>query len=403
MPKVSIVVPVYNVEQYLALSLESLRRQTLRDIEIICVNDGSTDSSREMLGHFARVDSRIAVIDKENGGVSSARNVGISAAKGDIVCTFDPDDLMKDSACETIVKAFGSTKAQVVTFGAYSYPELDQSEWLKSVLNPRFAIYDPFDARLLFDEQSSPYAWRTACKREFLAETGVRFEESLPCGEDLAFQFALYPRSSRTALIPDKLIRYRVSRKGSAMAVRLSDPTKMACDHISIVGRVFDDWKTIDLLGSIDYDALDWAADFVMIRVFQLDERDGEPLLDPLRDVLVRSFDDAILRSYVEEGKAGGFVNALVYDRSLAKGNSRRRITYEYLARVRGRRFVVRSLFNRAKWSGPWKGAFKAVGERVHSADRFDKKAKWDAWEREDELLRKEAIASLKREYEARE
>lgn len=402
MAKISIIVPVYNVEAYLALSIQSARDQSYDEIEIVCVNDGSPDGSGSILELAARADSRIVVVEKENGGLSSARNAGLDAATGDYVCFLDSDDLLVSNACETIVAAFEKTGADVVTYGGYPYPEIGGYPWLEDVLSPRNAEYRHCDRRLLFEEKSSPFVWRTACRLSFLRESGLRFDESLPYGEDQVFQFQLYPRSSHTVLVPDKLVRYRVSRPGSFMASRLPSPSRMAADHVAIVGRVFDDWKAIDLLDSIDFDALDWAANFVMIRVFQLDEGDGEPLLDPLRDVLVRSFDDAVLRSYVEEGKAGGFVNALVYDRSLAKGNSRRRITYEYLARVRGRRYVVRSLLNRAKWSGPWKGAFKAIDERVHSADRLDKKAKWDAWEREDELLRTEAIASLKREYEAR-
>ena len=83
MPRVSVIIPVYNVEDYLALSVASVRQQTLEDIEIICVNDGSTDGSREILALLEAVDSRIVVIDKPNGVISSARNAGFDRATGE--------------------------------------------------------------------------------------------------------------------------------------------------------------------------------------------------------------------------------------------------------------------------------------------------------------------------------
>ena len=94
-PKISVVIPVYNVADYLSRCLESLRRQTLLDIEIICVNDGSTDNSDEIIREQMKIDSRIQLIDKQNAGVAAARNTGIDAATGDMIVFLDPDDYLK--------------------------------------------------------------------------------------------------------------------------------------------------------------------------------------------------------------------------------------------------------------------------------------------------------------------
>ena len=94
MPCISVIVPVYNVEEYLCVCLSSIRKQSLRDIEIICVNDGATDASGELLDLFAAVDERIRIVEKENGGLSSARNAGIEAARGDYLMFVDSDDLL---------------------------------------------------------------------------------------------------------------------------------------------------------------------------------------------------------------------------------------------------------------------------------------------------------------------
>ena len=92
MPKVSVIIPVYNVEQYLNRCIDSVLNQTYKDFEIILVDDGSTDKSGEICDVYAEKDSRITVIHKENGGLSDARNFGIDAARGDFLTFLDSDD-----------------------------------------------------------------------------------------------------------------------------------------------------------------------------------------------------------------------------------------------------------------------------------------------------------------------
>lgn len=104
-PKVSIVVPIYNMEDYLDRCLQSLLGQSLREIEIIAVNDGSRDFSLELLQKYARQDSRITIIDKANGGVSAARNDGVLAARGQYIGFVDPDDWVHESMYEQLYHA----------------------------------------------------------------------------------------------------------------------------------------------------------------------------------------------------------------------------------------------------------------------------------------------------------
>ena len=92
-PKISVIIPIYNVEKYLVECLESVISQTLKEIEIICINDGSTDNSGKILDKYATKDNRIRVVHKENEGVGKTRNLGIKTALGEFVCFMDPDDL----------------------------------------------------------------------------------------------------------------------------------------------------------------------------------------------------------------------------------------------------------------------------------------------------------------------
>lgn len=100
MPTISVVIPVYNVERYLRRCLDSVMQQTFSDWEAVCVNDGSSDGSRAILQEFADRDSRFRIIDKENGGVSDARNVGVANALGEYVIFLDSDDLIHPQTME---------------------------------------------------------------------------------------------------------------------------------------------------------------------------------------------------------------------------------------------------------------------------------------------------------------
>lgn len=116
MIKVSVIVPVYNVQEYLGKCLSSLTAQTLKDIEIICVDDGSTDDSLAILQHFAAKDKRIKVINKKNGGVSSARNAGLEAAKGKYVMFVDGDDWIEPETCEECYEKIVADDADLLVF-----------------------------------------------------------------------------------------------------------------------------------------------------------------------------------------------------------------------------------------------------------------------------------------------
>ena len=101
--KISVIIPVYNVEKYIRECLDSVLEQSLKDIEIVCVNDGSTDGSRGVLSEYEAGDKRIIVLDKENGGLSSARNSGIDIAQGKYVLFLDSDDLLNSEEALSIL------------------------------------------------------------------------------------------------------------------------------------------------------------------------------------------------------------------------------------------------------------------------------------------------------------
>ena len=116
MTKVSVIIPVYNAAEYLEESIGSVLNQTLEDIELICVNDGSKDNSLEMLNDFAKKDHRVKVIDKPNGGCGSARNKALDNATGEFIYFFDPDDYILENCFEELYNNAINNDTDLVMF-----------------------------------------------------------------------------------------------------------------------------------------------------------------------------------------------------------------------------------------------------------------------------------------------
>lgn len=270
-PALSVIVPVYNVEDYLNACLDSLQAQTLSDIEIVCVNDGSPDGSREILAKRQKEDARIVVVDKPNGGLPSARNAGINAARGTYIGFLDADDRFTPNACQRIAEAFAETNADVVTFGGYCNPAEAATPWITLKLSPRDVVYDGFKPALMFEEQSTPYI-RAACRKAFLDECGIRFEEALPFGEDQVFFFDIYPNSRKTALISDKLYEYRIEREGSLTSKTNDDLEAKSRKHLPMTQRIFGAWKKRFGLKEYNSEIVSWSIEFVLYGLFCLPE-----------------------------------------------------------------------------------------------------------------------------------
>lgn len=121
--KISIVIPIYNIDQYLRIGLDSLINQTYHNIEIVCVNDGSTDTCPQILKEYSEKDDRFKIITQSNQGTLIARKVGVKEATGDYIIFFDPDDILKSDAIEEIVNAIKKEKSDAIVFGCTFYYE----------------------------------------------------------------------------------------------------------------------------------------------------------------------------------------------------------------------------------------------------------------------------------------
>lgn len=289
MPRVSVVVPVYNVETYLPQCIDSIRAQTLADIEIICVNDGSTDRSGKILDLYASLDERVVVISKSNNGVSSARNDGIDRARGDIICFVDADDVLMPKACATVVRAFEEHDVDVVKFSATPFPACCSNPWIDSTLTLPDKVFEGYSDQLVFEEHSRPFPWNGAYRAAFLREHGIRFPEGIALGEDQVFCFAALARARGAALLSDRLYRYRLSRTDSAMAAAARDLATRVEKHLTVVEAILDDWAAAGRMqGESARRMLTFVMDFVMPNICELGDDDArDRLLRHLQQILV--------------------------------------------------------------------------------------------------------------------
>ena len=232
-PKLSIIIPVYNVEPYLRQCLDSVVNQSLRDIQVICVNDGSTDGSLAILREYETRDSRIEIIDKPNGGQSSARNAGIERVRGKYLYFLDSDDWITPTLCEKTYYRLESTGADVVLFFYHEVPEKGQESRLSNPLSYcRHSVTRP-QAHNLFEFFCVP--WNRVIRTSFFRSLGVQFPEKfLP--EDLYLHWILLVNNPHVELILEKLYHYRLLGR-SIVSGRGSEYLGRTCQAFSLIKR----------------------------------------------------------------------------------------------------------------------------------------------------------------------
>lgn len=266
MPAISVIMPVYKVEQYLAECLDSVLAQTMKDIEIICVNDGSPDDSQAILEAYAARDPRIKVIVQENAGPSAARNTGVRQATGEYIYYVDPDDVIEPNTCEVLWQHIEATQADIVVFGMDDIIENPSTDpWFIHVSSPREVFYAAFDPyALLYEPGAFPFTWRNIYRRGMLLKHGIEYDESLRLGEDVVYQFTAFPHARRIQFIPDKLYHYRRMRKDSLTKNAHEHMFDMVMNHVDMVGNIKKAWQKKNIWQQYYEKIFCWILNFVV-------------------------------------------------------------------------------------------------------------------------------------------
>ncbi len=249
-PKVSVILPVYNVGKYLRQSLDSLINQTLNEIEIICVNDGSVDDSYDILEEYKAKDSRIKVIHKENKGTGAARNDGLRIATGECIGFVDPDDWVKPNMFERLYNLIKEKDLDIAMCMPDGYDE-------KNAVNAPFPYFVDANFENIIDDRVfnwrdlSPFSypmcvWNKLYTKELFDKHNIDFAEGLDF-EDHKVIFGTLLTAEKIFFIREKLYVYRFNREGSV----LTDNNRRLIDHIeifNIVENLMQETNTFNLL-----------------------------------------------------------------------------------------------------------------------------------------------------------
>ncbi|MDR0405000.1 MAG: glycosyltransferase family 2 protein [Oscillospiraceae bacterium] len=239
--KVSVVIPVYNVEKYLKKCLDSVVNQTLQEIEIICINDGSTDYSLEILKKLAEKDQRVILINQKNLGPGSARAAGVKIAKGEYVGFVDADDYIKNECYEIAYNKATQHNADVLMFGTYyKRDSIKDKEWsIAHFGSQEEKIFTGSGPKALLD-LDGVVVWNKIFKNKMLKENSINFKESMRRGEDPCFVYDVAPHASKVVFITDMLYFYSIKPsgiiRGSSEETHL-DGLKNAIQELSIVAK----------------------------------------------------------------------------------------------------------------------------------------------------------------------
>ena len=257
MPKISVLVPIYNVEQYLKQCLDSLVNQTLADIEIICINDGSTDSSLDIIKEYVIQDSRVKVIDKPNSGYGASMNLGISVATGEYIGIVEPDDFVKHEMFSKLYEIAKKNDADVVKSDFYEF-DTKKNTSRKSGKISRFiagkVITAKAEPKIL---KIMPSVWSAIYKKDFLVKNNIRFLETAGASyQDTSFAFKVLALAQKVVLVPKAYVYYRMDNENSS--TKSNKKVFAICDEYAEITKFLDENPTIK----------EWANDIKLIKEY---------------------------------------------------------------------------------------------------------------------------------------
>ena len=289
MTKVSIIVPFHNVEKYISKCLTSLIYQSLEDIEIICINDASTDDSKNIVQHYMENDERIILLNVENmSGQSYARNLGLEVASGEYIGFVDSDDWVELDMFERMYNKAKSIDSDITMCQAQLYDDKEQTFYtndyysLKSLEKYGDKVFTPEETK---DEilNINVVLWNKIYKREFLQNTLVKFQDGY-IYEDLPFFFETYLKAQRINILWEAPYYYRQNRQFSTM----QNSDKKVYDRIPMVERTYNVLKQAQFFEEKKAEIISWIIDDIFHRYTLLEDKYYEDYFAKMKEFFQR-------------------------------------------------------------------------------------------------------------------
>lgn len=286
--KVSVIIPVYNVEKYLEQCLSTVANQTLKEIEIICVDDGSTDSSLKIANSFAEKDSRFIVVSQENGGAGAARNNGLRRARGKYLSFLDSDDFFEETMLEEAYNCAEAHSADFVVFKSDQYYD-DTKEYKSVNWTLRYAEippYQPFSRRAMTDNIFKVFvgwAWDKLYNRQWVLDNNLWFQEQRT-SNDMLFVFSATAIAKRIACVgADKVLVHQ--RRDSSDSLSKTREKSWDCFYKALIA-LRDRLVAEGIYNEVEKDYINYALHFSLWNLNTI----AQPTYDKLRDKLVNEW-----------------------------------------------------------------------------------------------------------------
>lgn len=220
MPILSVIIPVYNVSLYLDECLNSVVNQSLQDIEIICINDGSTDGSLDILKRWRKKDHRIVVLNQDNKGVSTARNEGLKIAQGNYITFVDADDMVCPNIYSSLIPTMQIHELDAYIFAFKTFPN-EKIETTGFLTNAILTWQELFASNSQIQSKNSLcFNWRFIYKKEVLINNQLLFNKNIAIGEDMIYNIDAICHSHRIMVTDNALYIHRMNNPTSAMTLQ---------------------------------------------------------------------------------------------------------------------------------------------------------------------------------------
>ena len=236
-PKISVIIPIYNVQNFLIDCLDSIVKQSLKEIEIICVNDGSTDDSLSLLLNYSKIDNRIMIIDQRNRGLSEVRNTGIKFSNGEFIYFLDSDDLLRLNALYELYEYSKKYNLDIIYFQSIEFKNNNKIQIIEkkkdlsnfdNILNPRNIMMGKYlNVRLRKLKKYSTVVWRSFLRKQFYINGKLSFYPGI-LHEDVLFTLNGILLANRAAYINKKYHYYRINNE-SIMRTKINVKNLYGC------------------------------------------------------------------------------------------------------------------------------------------------------------------------------
>jgi len=293
MPKVSVIVPVYNVEKYIEKCLTSLVNQRLQEIEIIIVNDGSTDNSKLIINKFLeKFPNKIKYVEKENGGLSDARNFGMPYATGEYIAFLDSDDYIELNMYEDMYKKAKEENSDYVECDfIWEYPDK---------VKPDIGIEYNGKKEMLVNARV--VAWNKLIKRSIIEETNLKFTKGVRY-EDVDFFYKLVPHLNKVSFVKKQFIHY--IQRDTSIANTQNKKTK---DIFIVLKNTIDYYKEKNLFETykeeLEYTYARLLLCSSLLRIVKIkDKETRKDLINETWEILNKTFPNWKKNSYLSKGK----------------------------------------------------------------------------------------------------